>query len=242
MITGAAGGIGQALCGAFSREDCRIVATDFRQPCHLPPESHFVEVDLDTYCSDWHYRGDANERLVAAIGDGRLDTLVNNAALQVVKPAASLTAEDWTKTLNVNLVAPFLLTQAFLDRLTMWRGTVINISSVHSALTKPGFAAYATSKAALNGLTRSLAVEFGGRVRFNAICPAAVATTMLVEGFSGNAEALASLAAMHPMGRIGEPEEVAQLALFLSSGQCRFITGAEIALDGGIRARLHDPA
>ena len=156
------------------------------------------------------------------MGGRGVAALINNAAVQIVKPMEMLTTEDWISTLNVNLLAPFLLTQALLKELEAAAGAVINISSIHATQSKPEFAAYATSKAALNGLTRNLAVELGGRVRINAICPAAVTTPMLLEGFAGREVALDRLAQMHPAGRIGEPREVAALAFFLVSDAAGF--------------------
>jgi NAD(P)-dependent dehydrogenase (short-subunit alcohol dehydrogenase family) len=100
---------------------------------------------------------------------------------------------------------------------------------------------YATSKAALVGLTRALAVDLGSRVRVNAINPAAVATPMLLDGFKGKEALYAALGGMHPLGRIAEPAEIAQVALFLASRKAAFITGAAFDVDGGILSRLHDP-
>jgi NAD(P)-dependent dehydrogenase (short-subunit alcohol dehydrogenase family) len=121
------------------------------------------------------------------------------------------------------------------------RGSVVNISSVHATLTKPGFSAYATSKAALLGMTRALAVDLGPRVRVNCVTPAATDTPMLRAGFEGNPAELSALAAMHPSGRIATPEEIARVVLFLASDAASAITGAALAADGGIGGRLHDP-
>jgi NAD(P)-dependent dehydrogenase (short-subunit alcohol dehydrogenase family) len=118
---------------------------------------------------------------------------------------------------------------------------VVNIASVHAQLTKPGFAAYATSKSALVGLTRSLAVDLEGVVRVNCISPGATGTPMLVAGFEGREEALSQLGQCHPLGRIAAPEEVARVAVFLASDDASFIDGAVLDVDGGIGARLHDP-
>lgn len=241
IITGAAGGIGRALCQAFSEAGYYVIASDREAPGKAVQDFAYVPADLDRFCADAHAREDALMRIRDALTARELAVLINNAALQIVKPAEHLTAEDWSRTFNVNLVAPFLLTQALLPELEAAKGCVINIGSIHAALTKPGFAAYATSKSALGGLTRSLAVELGRRIRVNAINPAAIATPMLLEGFAGKDLALAELEDMHPVGRIGEPREVAALALFLASDAARFINGAEIGLDGGIGARLHDP-
>src|SRR3546814_5507046 len=105
---------------------------------------------------------------------------------------------------------------------------VLNIRSIHARLTKPGFAAYATSKAALSGLTRAMAVELGSRVRVNAIEPAAIATPMLRAGFADNENGYRQLNDLHPSGNIGSPDELAQLARLLIASDNNFLNGAEI--------------
>lgn len=241
IITGAAGGIGLALCRAFGEAGYYVIGSD--QVTQGESIDYYVHlpVDLNRFCADENARVATIAQIRDVLGARELGVLINNAALQIVKPVERLTGEDWSRTLNVNLVAPFLLTQAFLPELEIAKGCVINIGSIHAVLTKPEFTAYATSKSALSGLTRSLAAELGRRIRINTISPAAIATPMLLEGFKGKNMALAELESMHPVGRIGDPAEVAALALFLASDAARFINGAEIGLDGGMRARLHDP-
>jgi len=241
IITGATGGIGRTLCQTFATAGYHVIASDQNATAESVTCHAYVPVDLNLLSSDEKPRAEALAKFRAAIGARDLAVLINNAALQIVKPAEQLTIEDWQRTLNVNLIAPFLLTQAFLPELETAKGCVINIGSIHATLTKPEFAAYATSKSALGGLTRSLAVEWGRHIRINAINPAAISTPMLLEGFAGKDMALAELEAMHPVGHIGQPEDVAALALFLASGAAHFINGAEFGLDGGIRGRLHDP-
>lgn len=238
LITGAAGGIGRAMVCAFEAAGWRVVSTDL-QP--MARAGHLV-LDIAT-CIDPTQRDhqQAMATLLAAT-DGRLKALVANAAHQVVKPSGDLTATDWQQTLGVNLLSPFWLAMAFKRELAANRGSFLAISSIHERLTKPGFVAYATSKAALSGMVRALAVELGGQVRCNAICPAAIATPMLVAGFEGQPEALAALQAFHPVGRLGQPDEVAQAALYACSDGAGFLNGSCLDLSGGIGARLHDPA
>jgi NAD(P)-dependent dehydrogenase (short-subunit alcohol dehydrogenase family) len=240
VITGCAGGIGSALCRVFRGAGYRIVGLDIRNAG--PDCDAYVQTDLERLCIDEEYRRDLTTRIVAAVAGAELHVLLNNAAVQILGGSDELTAAEWRRTLDVNLLAPFLLTQGLLAQLEATRGSVINISSIHAFLTKPGFVAYATSKAALTGLTRSMAVDLGARVRVNAICPAAVATPMLLEGFKGNQAGLEALAIMHPSGRIGTPDEVANVALFLASPAAGFISGSVLWVDGGIGGRLHDPA
>jgi NAD(P)-dependent dehydrogenase (short-subunit alcohol dehydrogenase family) len=148
---------------------------------------------------------------------------------------------EFQRTLNVNVLASFLLTQKLLSEIESANGSVVNIASIHSMLTKPEFVMYATSKAALIGLTKALAVELGSRVRVNAISPAATATPMLISGFKDKEKKMEELGKKHPLGRIAEPEEIANVAVFLASKQASFITGAVINVDGGMSSKLHDP-
>lgn len=237
LITGAAGGIGRALVATFEAQGWRVVSTD---RVALDRPSHVVGSLADLSRPDTA----GGAALIAALRAetrGELAAIVHNAAFQVVKPMAELSADDWQTTLNVNLMAPFWLTQAFLPELKAHHGSVLAISSIHERLTKPGFVAYATSKSALSGMVRAMAVDLGGQVRVNAICPAAIGTPMLKAGFDGQPEAFARLQAHHPIGRIGTPEEVAELAAFVCSDRSPFMTGACLDLSGGISGRLHDP-
>jgi len=238
LITGAAGGIGRALCEGFRQAGYRVIATD-----QLAQSAGSVNIalDLGRLVADLGYRSQGVAAIVAALDGDGLDVLVNNAAIQLLGPVTELTIESFRLSQDVNVIAPFLLIQALLAALETAGGNVINIGSIHGRLTKPGFAAYATSKAALHGLTQALAVEIGARVRVNTIAPAAITTPMLLAGFADNPHGLAALKTYHPSGDIGRPAEVAQLALFLASDHARFINGGMFNVDGGIGSRLHDP-
>tara|TARA_R110002072_G_scaffold73069_10_gene174289 strand:- start:1474 stop:2217 length:744 start_codon:yes stop_codon:yes gene_type:complete len=240
FITGIAGGIGAALGAAYRKAGWRVIGSGRKAPdasiCDV-----FVEADLNALADD-----DAVlDRVAVDVRNGldgaRLAALVNNAAAQILAPAETLTAADWRRTMNVNLTAPFRLSQAFLPDLEASGGTILNIGSVHAQATKPEFTAYATSKAALHGLTRALAVDLGKRVRVVCLAPAAISTPMLMAGFEGREAAFEELEACHPAGRIGQPDEVAEAALFLTGPHAGFATGTTFWLDGGVLSRLHDP-
>lgn len=237
VVTGAAGGIGRALIETFERADWQVVSVD-RLP--LAREGHLI-ADIAACTNPDRPEHQGIMRALRDLTGGRIKALVANAAHQVVKPCQDLSVQDWQQTLAVNLLAPFWLAMAFADELAANRGAFLAISSIHERLTKPGFVAYATSKAALSGMVRAMAVDLGGRFRCNAICPAAIATPMLVAGFEGRPEALATLASFHPVGRLGRPDEVAQAALYACSDDAGFLNGACIDLNGGIGVRLHDP-
>lgn len=241
LITGAAGGIGRALVTRFSAAGYDVVGVDCRErPAELACRN-YLAIDLARTVEDEIYAKQQFEAIINCLNGKGLRALINNAAIQILGGVDSLTRADWRQTLDINLVAPFLWTQALLGQLESARGSVINISSIHARLTKQNFVAYATSKAALSGMTRAMAVDLGGRVRVNAIEPAAIETLMLKEGFAHNPELYAQLEACHPQGRIGTPEEVAKLALAMIDDGLQFMHGTNIMLDGGISARLYDP-
>lgn len=239
LVTGADGGIGQALCRTFAEAGWWVIASD-RQA--TPGRGHAgVAADLEEIAADPRAAAALRAAVLRACGSRPLKALVNNAAVQLLGGAERLAMADLQRSLTVNTVAPCVLAQLFLPELTASQGAIVNIGSIHARATKPGFVAYATSKAALAGLTRALAVDLGGRVRVNLLQPAAVETPMLAAGFERNPAALPALAACHPAGRIGTPAEIARAALFLASDQCPFMTGATLDVDGAIGARLHDP-
>ncbi|MFZ3140026.1 SDR family NAD(P)-dependent oxidoreductase [Polaromonas sp.] len=237
MITGASGGIGEALCRQFLQANYRVIATDRFLPINGTVN---IAIDLEELVKDATYRTEKLQALRESC-DGHLDALVNNAALQITVPFELLALEDFMSSQKINVAAPFLLAQAMLSELRAAHGSIINIASIHAQKTKPNFVAYATSKAALLGLTQAMAVELGASIRVNAISPAAIMTPMLQAGFEGNTDGFAALKTHHPAGRIGTTDEVARLALFLASDQALFINGANLCIDGAIGVRLHDP-
>lgn len=241
LITGAGGGIGRALCDGFRSAGWRVIATD-APGVTPPPDVEFLPQDLTAFAASETKRTEFKSEVLRLLNGAVLAAVVNNAAVQRLSPTQTVTHDDWRLSLDVNLVAPFFLAQLFLEELEAARGSVVNIASIHATQTKPEFVVYATTKAAIAGMTRALAVDLGGRVRVNSIHPAAIRTPMLEAGFEGKREDRRKLDQFHPAGRIGEPDEVARLAVFLASESAGFLTGATVALDGGLSARLHDPA
>lgn len=238
LITGAAGGIGCALLKKFSIQGFNVVATDQMAHCDVPDNAQYLQIDLQKLATDETYRSKALQELKGTLSGNRLDVLINNAAVQLLDPISDITIDDWDASIAVNLTAPLLLTQAFLEQLSESNGSIINISSIHATRTKPGFLSYSTSKAGLSGLTRAMAVEVGGRIRVNAIEPAAIDTPMLRTGLS--AAELNALGTLHPTSQIGNPQEIAEVAALLA-GEQRFINGACISVTGGIDCLLVDP-
>lgn len=241
VVTGAAGGIGAAICSRLSKAGIKVLGVDLVDPPDGSPIDEFVRADLAAL-ADSAERMQALSSSIARWRAGRpLQVLVNNAAVQRLGPVVELDRAVWRESLNVNLLAPFFLIQALLPDLKAARGCVVNISSVHAKATKPRFVAYATTKAALSGMTRALAVDVGREVRVYGIEPGAVLTEMLKQGFADSPESLRKLADYHPSGEISTPDQIADLVYFLSSSRIAALQGSPIEFGAGIAGRLHDP-
>ncbi len=243
LITGVTGtgGIGAALVGAFFKAGYNVIATGQADRFEGEGAHQYICVDLADVAADEAAAEAFAQEVRAASVEKPLGALINNAATQIVKPTEELGVEDLVTSLSVNVVAPFVLCKLFIPELRASKGAIINIGSVHAQATKPEFAAYATSKTALHGLTRALAVDLGPDIRVNTLAPAATATSMLKAGFEGNEKAFRELERFHPIGRIAAPEEIGQIAVMMASGAMSFMTGSTLYADGGILSRLHDP-
>ena len=241
LITGGAGGIGLATAELFAARGWRAIATDRRELDSLPAGVEFWSGDLA--------RLGELESLIARLQQepGRLDALVNNAAIQVVKPILETTPEEWTTTMQVNLTAAFELSRKAYPLLKTFQGAIVNVSSVHALATSKGIAAYAASKGGMLALTRAMALEFGADgVRVNAVLPGAVDTDMLNESIQRGhlpggsfGEKKQAIAARTALGRIGRPADIAEAILFLADGErSSYITGQALVVDGGALAAL----
>ncbi len=237
LITGVLGGIGSQLAKTFSEKGYEVIGLDVRD-MPSPWCDKFFNFDLNRYCLDNTYRHEMNSLFEREIPE--LSVLINNAAVQILSSLDEIKLDDWNHTLNVNLTGPLVLSQLFVDRLERSKGSIINIASIHQQLTKRRFLAYATSKSALVGLTKALSVDLQGKVKVNAISPAAIDTPMLRDGFNNDENKVQQLNEIHPIQRIGKPQEVSQLAYLLAEENLGFINGANINIDGGISNVLKD--
>ncbi|MGR5350244.1 SDR family NAD(P)-dependent oxidoreductase [Vibrio mediterranei] len=243
LVTGGAGGIGKSLVEEFTEAGYIVIAVDkaFENSVSISKTVYNLHIDLEQVAKSESYTNQFVQKIQEITNGHGIDCLINNAAVQILASCTKLTRTNWQTTLDVNLSAPFFLSQSFASALTKNKGAIVNISSIHATQTKKEFAAYATSKAALSALTRNMVLDLGTEIRINAIEPAAIATEMLKAGFNGKPDQYAELESFHPVNRIGQPKEVAELAVFLCSDKANFVQGACISASGGISNSLSDP-
>jgi NAD(P)-dependent dehydrogenase (short-subunit alcohol dehydrogenase family) len=237
ILTGASRGIGHATVKRFASAGWRVITCSrhpFPENCpwEMGPEDH-IQVDLSDPADT--ERAIAEMRLRLADQRGHLNALVNNAGISpksgdgVRLGTLNTPHDDWRRVFQVNFFAPVLLARGLLAELERAHGAVVNVTSIAGGRVHPfAGAAYATSKAALAGLTREMATDFGPRgVRVNAISPGEIDTAILSPG----TERIVN--EQIPMRRLGEPQEVAKAIYFLCTEQSSYVNGAELHINGG---------
>ena len=241
VVTGAAHGIGLATALALKKAGWYVIGID--------KSRSIVSIDIDRFYHEDLSDPESVKRIFdqLAAEEGMIHALINNAAVQLVKPLVETEPEEWDALMGVNVRAVYLSTKYAFPLMRAIGGSIVNVASVHAIATSIGLAAYATSKGALVAMTRAAALELAEyKIRVNAILPGAVDTDMLRSGLSrdhvaGNMDManLQSFCRKQPLGRIGRPEEIASAILFLAENEkSAFITGQTLIVDGGATARL----
>lgn len=238
VVTGSASGIGAAIAARFIGAGATVCGID-RSP-YSNPEGFALTSSVDVSDS-----ADVDAHIAEVIKKfGHIDVLVNTAGVGVQAETFTrgheVTQPEWQKVLDVNLTGSFNTARAALPALVESRGSIVNISSIMGLVGTVGALAYVASKAGVLGLTKGLALEYApDGVRVNAVCPGFVDTPMVrrhLEQSGDPAAELAKLNATHPVGRIGQPSEIADAVLWLASDSASFVTGASIPVDGGFIA------
>ena len=238
LITGALTGIGRATALAFAKEGARIVISGRRDEVgqELVDELRFLEVEAEYWRADVRREDDVRDLVNKTFARfGRLDVAVNNAGTEGKPgPVTEQTAESYAATFDTNVLGTLLSMKHELRVMLPQRhGSIINVSSTYGRFGAAGASIYAASKHAIEGLTQSAALEaaeFG--VRVNVVAPGPIDTGMLTR-FTGNDERKAGLVSTVPLKRMGKPEEIAQIIVFLASDKASFSTGSTFAADGG---------
>jgi NAD(P)-dependent dehydrogenase (short-subunit alcohol dehydrogenase family) len=242
LITGALAGIGRATALAFAHEGARVVISGRREEegRKLLAEIRELGVEAEYVRTDVRHEDEVRALIDRAVARfGRLDVAVNNAGTEGQPgPITEQSAESYAATFDTNVLGVLLcLKHELRVMLPQGRGSIVNVSSVAGRVGFAGASVYVASKHAVEGLTKSAALEAAeSGVRVNIVAPGPIETGML-DRFTGTEERKAGLVGRVPLGRAGGPEEVAQAIVFLSSDKASFTTGATIAVDGGIMAQ-----
>jgi NAD(P)-dependent dehydrogenase (short-subunit alcohol dehydrogenase family) len=242
IVTGGGRGIRGGITGRFVEEGAKVAIVQRRAP---PAGWHqdqvlFVQADLSQTAEI-----DGAVQQVARHFGG-LDILVNNAGIMFEKTIDEMSEADWDLMMDINLKAPFLLTKSAMPFFRRRRGgAIVNIGSIEGLGSNPGHPAYSASKAGLHGLTAAIAVDHGHEgVRCNAIAPGWINSDLgdaYIESLPDSERVRRDLLVMHPLGRLGEPRDVGNLAVWLASDESGFVTGQVYVVDGGRTKKLPLP-
>jgi meso-butanediol dehydrogenase/(S,S)-butanediol dehydrogenase/diacetyl reductase len=242
LVTGGGRGIGQGISLALVEAGYHVIvlqrsslADDLQGHEHID----FIAVDLGV--------GAEFEGVVSTIAEryGRLDLLVNNAGVMLQQTMGNIVRHDWDLLMALNVSTPVFLTQALLPMLVASQGNVIHIGSIEGWAANPDHVAYCASKGAIHSMTKAMAIDLGPQgVRCNAIAPGWIRSQLsddYINGQANVAEAWQGLLNMHPVGRVGEPQDIGQAVVFLASDQASFISGQVLVVDGARTSKLPLP-
>ncbi|MFT5174712.1 MAG: NAD(P)-dependent dehydrogenase (short-subunit alcohol dehydrogenase family) [Gammaproteobacteria bacterium] len=237
VITGGGSGIGAAICQAFAREGALVVVADINTDgaqqvadaiCASGATAMPVQVDITD--------DESVARLVSTTlaAHNKIDSLVNNAGVRIIKGFMQHSRDDWNKMLDINLTGPFVCAQAVIPHMVAnGGGTIINLCSIASFVGRPNRCGYVAAKSGLLGLNRAMAIDMSGKnIRVNAIAPGMIASPFN-QSFAEAEDTGAAWAGDNVMGRWGQPDDIAGAAVFLASDESGFLTGTEIKIEGG---------
>lgn len=249
LITGANSGIGKAIAYEFAKEGAHVAVNYIANENEARKIAEEIKDMMYTGQKSGYFRADISymyevQKMVEDIINlfGRIDILVNNAGIQTEKPFIELTEEEVDRVLSVNLKGTFFCSQFVARKMIELHipGKIINISSVHQDIPRPLVAHYAASKGGIKMLTKVMALELAQyNISVNAIAPGAISTPMN-ERVLQDPELKKEVETKIPMGRFGEPEEVARVAAFLASDDASYVTGSTYYVDGGLSLYKHE--
>lgn len=240
VITGAGSGIGRACAVAFAKEGAIVVIGDINITAAretvaiinaLGSSAFAIETDVSNPLSVQNFAEDVTKNGSPAYA------LINSAAIQVNKTIENMSFEEWNRQMAINLGGIFLCSKYFLPQLRATKGSIVNMSSVNGFFVEPDCAGYCATKAAIIGLTKAMAIDHGPQqIRVNCICPGYIDTGLAESYFQSQphpAAARAEAGKLHALKRIGQPEEVGRVAVFLASEDASFVTGSSMVVSGG---------
>jgi NAD(P)-dependent dehydrogenase (short-subunit alcohol dehydrogenase family) len=247
IVTGAGSGIGQATARYFAQQGARVVAADWNAGAVQKTVEGIAESGGEAVSRHTDVSNAAQvEAMVASAVErfGRLDVLVNNAAIQILSRLVETSEETWDRTLAVNLKGVFLGCKYAIPAMrSSGGGAIVNIASVLGIVADPDLAAYCAAKGGVISLTRVAALTYGADgIRVNCICPGDVETPLVEDYFNKDpdpAKLRQEIYSKYALRRIAAPAEVAKVAAFLASGQSSFMTGSAVVMDGGLTIKCY---
>ncbi|WP_223428909.1 SDR family NAD(P)-dependent oxidoreductase [Tateyamaria pelophila] len=245
IVTGGASGIGRAAVERFAREGAYVICADLDATAAQALAARLVADGLAVEATETDVTDESSVTAMASMAlkvTGRIDTVLVNAGIMVEGDVLSVSLAAWTRVMNVNATGSFLTARAVMPHLIDTSGTLVFTASTVGLSGMKGVAAYSASKGAVVALTRQLAADYADRgVRVNAIAPGAVRTALSESQFRARArddthfnELLAQVIGRYPIARWGQPEEIAEVMLFLASDRSSWMTGQIIPVDGGL--------
>ena len=240
VITGSASGIGRASAREFAKEGARVVVADINlagaeETVKQIEAAGGVALAVKTDVAAAESVGALVEQTLHSFG--RINVLFNNAAIQVNKTVEDTTVEEWNREIGVNLGGVFLCSKLFMPHLRITKGCIVNMASVNGYFVEPLCAGYCATKGGIIALTKAMAIDHGkDGIRVNCICPGYIDAGLAWEYFEvqpNPAAARAAAGKLHALGRVGQPEEVGRLAVFLASDDASFMTGSAVTVSGG---------
>jgi NAD(P)-dependent dehydrogenase (short-subunit alcohol dehydrogenase family) len=242
IVTGGAKGIGLASAECMLRQGAEVMIVDWNGDAASAAVKSLTALSkgVDSVTADISSVADVEKAIQTTVDRfGGIDVLVNNAGIQTFGDPVTTTEAVWDKTMNVNLKGHWLMSKyAIPEMLKRGKGSIVNVSSVQGLASQKNVVAYSTSKHAMIGLTRSMAVDMASRnVRVNCVCPGTVDTPMIqgiIELDTDPDKLKRILDKMHPLGRIAQPSEIGEVIAFLASDRASFMTGSIVVVDGGL--------
>jgi NAD(P)-dependent dehydrogenase (short-subunit alcohol dehydrogenase family) len=245
VVTGAGSGIGRATASCFAAEGAHVVVADINLNAAVETEKIIKEAKgkATAYQADVSDPSSVKELVAFTINKfSAVHAIVNNAAIQVNKTAEDTSFEEWSRQLAINLGGVFLCSKYFLPHLKKSKGNIVNMSSVNGFFVEPTCAGYCATKAGIIGLTKAMAIDHGHEgVRVNCICPGYIDAGLAEGYFQAQPDpvlARKEAGKLHALWRIGKPEEVGRVAVFLASDDASFVTGTSMVVDGGFGSGL----
>lgn len=243
IVTGGGQGIGKAIAKRFLEEGMKIVIADIDKEAGQETEAEFKKLGDIRFIQSDVSDEESVKNLVRETTNhfNGIDVLVNNAGRAVPEnpPLTELSLEDWNKTLSVNLTGVFLCTKHSVTYLRKAKGTIINIASTRALMSEPNTEAYSASKGGVLALTHSLAISLGPDIRVNCISPGWIEVSEWQKQAKRHRSELTEQDhQQHPVGRVGQPEDIASLAVYFASPEATFITGTNFVIDGGMTKKM----